>query len=776
MKTDLHYSPWDITETSLNRDNNYRNETIFSLGNGYLGTRGTFEEHYNFSENEGMEGNFINGFYESEPIRYGEFNYGFPRKSQSMLNVTNAKIIRLFIDDEEFHMFHGKITEYRRNLSLKEGLLERSCIWETKTGKRIQITIKRLVSFTHSHLLSILYQIKPLNFSGSVQIISQIETDICNHTSATNPLIDYGPYGTSLLLDETEVSDSSLTTISHVKNNGFYLFTGCCHSFDRHTVINTTVWDTKAPNPGITYTLEVVQGQTSSMTKQIIYDTHTSDREQCKNAGIQLLQESAAFSFPELAEQQKKFLEQFWEKADIIIDGDSSVQQGLHFNLFHILQATGRDGLTSIGAKGLSGEGYEGHVFWDTEMYIIPFYTHTYPELAKNLLLYRYHCLDAARQHARELGHKAGALYPWRTINGNEASAYYPLGSAQYHINSDIAYALNQYGQITGDNNFMYDYGLEILCEISKVIAEVGHFSPYKDNQYVISCVTGPDEYNAIVDNNFYTNLGARETLKYTLYWLDSFKNNQEESYYSFINKMNLTDSDFMLWKKIIGNMYLGYDSNLDIYIQDDTFLQKKPWDAETDSDKKKSLLYVNFHPLYVFRHQMCKQADTPLALLLFNHLFSKEELRKNYEFYYPKTIHHSSLSQCIYAIIESRLGKHESAYQNFITSARMDLDDYHNNVYAGIHGANMAGTWMILTYGIAGMNTTDGKLHFCPYLPDTWKSYSFKIKYHGSALKITVTKEQCTYELIHGESITFSHNGEEFILTHNAPLCALSY
>lgn len=768
MKTGLSYKPWDVTEISLERENNYKNETIFSLGNGYLGTRGTFEENYDFNEKEGMEGNFINGFYESETIRYGEFNYGFPQKSQSMLNITNAKIIRLFVDGEEFHMYDGKISEYKRNLSLKDGVMDRACIWETRTKKRLQINIRRLASFTHKHLLSILYQIKPLNFSGNIQIISQLETDVCNHTSVANPLIDYGPYGTSLLLEEKEVTDSTLVAVSRVKNNGFYLYTGCHHAFDKDTVVQTSIDDINSCLPKLVFTLEVEQGITSSLTKQIIYTTHETNKNTCIKKGNQLLQESQSIPFNILLNEQKKFLDAFWEKSDISIEGDEKVQQGIRFNLFHILQATGRDGFTSIGAKGLSGEGYEGHVFWDTEMYIIPLYTHTYPELARDLLMYRYHTLDAARNHALELGHKTGALYPWRTINGNEASAYYPLGSAQYHINSDIAYAINQYGQLTGDTDFMYNYGLEILCEISKVIADVGHFSEWKDNKYVISCITGPDEYNAVVDNNFYTNLGARETLKYTLVWLDALKKADIKKYSEFITKLDLTNSDYTLWEKIIDNMYLGYDPKLDIYIQDDTFLQKKPWNSEIDKDKKQSLLYMNFHPLHVFRHQMCKQADTPLAMLLFNHLFSNEELQKNYDFYYPRTIHHSSLSQCIYAIIESRLGKHESAYYNFITSARMDLDDCHNNVYAGIHGANMAGTWMILTYGIAGMNTTDGYLYFNPYIPDSWKSYAFKISYHGSTIKITVNKDAVTYELVQGETITFSHRGKPHTLTQD--------
>lgn len=769
-------SPWEITETNFSKENNYKNETIFTLGNGYIGTRGTFEENYNFGDQNGMEGNFINGFYESEPIRYGEFNYGFPQKSQTMLNVTNPKILRLIVDQEEFLMTDCNVKNYHRTLSLKEGILSRECIWETSSGKQMRICIERLVSFEYKHLMSIKYQIEPLNFSGTIRLISQIETDVCNHTAETNPLIDYGPYGKSLFTQEAEISDdkTALTLLSQVKNNQFWLFTGCLHIFDSHTKYRPALQDTSNHLLTLGFDLDVKKGQNAVITKQIIYTTHEKNREICKNEGHALLLETSSLSFDFLKKKQKKFLDTFWTKSDVEIIGDNSAQQGIRFNLFHILQATGRDGMTSIGAKGLSGEGYEGHCFWDTEMYIIPFYTHTYPELSRNLLLYRYHHLNEARKQALLLGHKKGALYPWRTINGNDASAYFLLGSAQYHINSDIAYAVNQYVAISGDTDFMYNYGLEMLCEISRIFADVGHFSEYRDGKYVINCVTGPDEYTALVDNNFYTNLGARETLKATLYWLQEMKTKAPEKHTALTKKLSLTKNEENLWLRIIDNMYFGRDNKLGIYTQDDTFMQKKPWDSFTDKEKKQKHLYLNFHPLYVFRHQMCKQADTPLGLLLYNHLFSKEEIQRNYEFYEPRTLNLSSLSLCIFAIIESLLGKYEAAYNNFVTSARTDLDDYYHNVSSGIHAANMAGTWMTLTYGLAGLNTTDGKLHFSPHLPKKWDGYAFRITYHENSLHISITRSGTTYTLEKGEHISFTHNGEYYHLTTANPQLTL--
>lgn len=765
---------WKVTEQEINKSTNYRNETIFSLGNGYIGTRGTHEEAYDFSIDEGLEGNFINGFYESEDIRYGEFNFGFPKKSQSMLNITNAKIMKLTIDEEQLSIFDGKISNYQRILDLQNGFMTRTFIWETKSGKKVEISIKRLVSFKLKNLMSISYSIKPLNFTGNVMITSQIETDVFNHTSYSNPLIDYGPYGKSLILDNYHINNNQMTIMSKVKNNGFSLFTGAIHKFSqnqRQIEVNPKFSGMSYQRVTADYLVPVVQDETTEITKHIIYTHSDVDPIGCEVKGNQLLDSVSSTTFDELELFQEAYLADYWDHVDVQIGNDIQIQQGLRFNTFHILQSTGRDALTSVGAKGLSGEGYEGHYFWDTEMYVIPFYNHTQPELAKQLLMYRYNKLPEAKKHANELGHKIGALYPWRTINGNEASAYYPLGSAQYHINGDIAYAINQYGEISGDKEFMFEYGLEVLCEISRVFADVGHFSDWKDGKYVISCVTGPDEYNAIVDNNFYTNLIARETLKNTIKWLNQLKEKSGQDHETLVSKLNLQDEELVYWTRIIDNMYLGYDEKLDIFMQDDTFLQKKPWDTETDADKKKSLLYVNYHPLYVFRHQMCKQGDTPQGMLMFNHLFTEEQLRNNYDYYYPRTLHHSSLSQSIFGIIECRLGNYDQAYENFMISARMDLDDHHNNVYAGIHIANMAGTWMTLTYGLAGMNNTDGLLNFAPFLPKDWTDYSFKITYHGSQINILVKQDSIEFKLLSGEEVTFSCYGDQYSVRPDSPV-----
>lgn len=760
-KIEFPFEPWCITEKPFQVDTNYRNETIFSLGNGYIGTRGTMEENENFGDDLGMEGTFINGFYESEPIRYGEFNYGFPRKSQTMVNVPNSKIIRVEVGGEKLSLLSGKIEKYKRTLELDKGILVRSFRWTSRSGITMDVTVKRLVSFNKKHIMAISYQITPVNFCGALDFISELDGDVTNHTAKTNPLIDYGPYSASLIPISSTAKNGALQLLMQLKNNKFYLCTAACHTLDAPAKIQEA---TQEKRTSARYTVMLNQGESVTLTKYIAYVTDEVDCHKAEETAQKALNDAVQMDFSGLETAQRAYLQSFWNHIDVKIDGDAAIQQGIRYNLFHVLQSTGRDGRTGVGAKGLSGEGYEGHYFWDTEMYVNPLYSYTIPQFSRKLLEFRYHGLDAARANARLLGHSKGALYPWRTINGSEASAYYPLGSAQYHINADIAYAVNQYATASGDENFMSDMGTEILCETARVWADVGHFSSYKGGKYVINCVTGPDEYNAIVDNNFYTNLMARENLRFALYWLDCLKK-YPEKLCALTAKINLLPEEPILWEKIANNMYLGFDEKQGVFPQDDTFLQKKPWNNDAVPLEKRSLLYVNYHPLYVFRHQMCKQADVLLGMLLNEHQFSNEELQRNYDFYSKVTLHHSSLSKCIFGVIECRLKKYDSAYSSFLESARTDLDDQHNNVCMGIHLANMAGTWMTIVNGFAGMSATNSTLRFRPYLPQNWKSYQFRVAYQGTLIQVLVRESQAEYSLIEGNNVHFWHGKNEVLL-----------
>ena len=466
-----------------------------------------------------------------------------------------------------------------------------------------------------------------------------------------------------------------------------------------------------------------------------------------------------------LLKQQRQYMDSFWEKADIQIEGDTALQQGIRFNLFHIMQAAGRDGRTGMGAKGLSGEGYEGHYFWDTEMYVLPVFAYTEGKLAKALLDYRYDTLPQARERARVLGHEKGALYPWRTINGEEASTYFPLGTAQYHINGDIAYAFKLYVDVNADDEYLKEKGAEVLVETARVWADVGCFAKSKGGKYCICAVTGPDEYNAIVDNNFYTNLMARENLKSALWALERVRALDEKAYESLVQKLKLEEGETALWQKIIEKMYFPYDEGRQVYPLDDGFMMRKVWDDSRIPPEKRHLLYENFHPLFVYRQRMSKQADAILGMLLYSNYFSEEELRRNYDFYQEVTLHHSSLSTCIFGILASQIGYHEEAYTYFSQSARMDLDDYHNNFYAGIHAANMAGTWQGIVFGFGGVRTNRGCLEFKPSIPGEWKGYRFRIGYRGSIVEVYTDQEQAEYRLLNDRPVEFFIHGKSMKL-----------
>ncbi|XZH03765.1 glycoside hydrolase family 65 protein [Clostridium perfringens] len=753
--------PWNITEEEFLLKNNYRNETTFSLANGYIGTRGTFEEAYDFDVETGLEGNFVNGFYESEHIRYGEWNFGFPTESQSLLNLPNAKIIKLFIEDEEFSMLTGEIEDYKRVLHMKEGRITRDLIWVSPKGKKVKISISRFVSFNNKNLMEIRYKVTPLNFSGNLKFISAIDANVENHTRKTNPLVDYGPFGKRLANDYIDSIKDELYYEGITLNSELSIACGAVNRISSENFIRKNFKNYELC--GVSYEFYAKENEEIILDKFIAYSTSLDMNCEKLHGFIKaILSDAEEQGYIEAESEQKEYVEEFWRTADVIIEGDDALQQGIRFNLFHLMQSAGRDGKTGMGAKGLSGEGYEGHYFWDTEMYVLPVFVYTKPDLAKKLLDYRYFTLDKARERARVLGHDKGALYPWRTINGEEASTYFPLGTAQYHINADIAYAFKLYVDVNDDFNYLKDKAAEVLCETSRVWANVGSFSEYVGNKYCICAVTGPDEYNAIVDNNFYTNLMARENLRDAIWALNKIKEKDQLAYDNLVKKIDLKDEEIEYWKKIIENMYFPYDEKRGVYPLDDGFMKRKSWDDSKIPKEKRHLLYENYHPLFIFRQRMSKQADAILAMYLHSNLFSIEELRKNYDFYQEVTLHHSSLSTCIFGILASQIGYDEEAYKYFSQSARMDLDDYHNNFYAGIHAANMAGTWQGIVNGFAGLRTNKGILELNPTIPKEWNAYSFKIFYKKNLLEIKISKDEIEIRLLEGENLELYVYGEK--------------
>ena len=461
----------------------------------------------------------------------------------------------------------------------------------------------------------------------------------------------------------------------------------------------------------------------------------------------------------QIENKQINFLNDYWKDVDIEIKGDKCLQQAMRFNAFHLLQSTGRDGFSNVPAKGLTGEFYEGHYFWDTETYIVPFYLYNRPEMAKKLLMYRYNILEKAKINARRVK-LDGALYPWRTINGYEASGFFMGSTVQYHIDADIAYAIYQYVTATDDYQFLYNAGAEILVETARMWYSLGSYIDLRDGAFCFNEVCGPDEYKPGVNNNCYNNYMAKFNLEYALQVIDMMKDDAGDMYKELKEKVELREHELVEWKKAAENIYLPYNEKLGINPQDDSFINKNPINIDDIPDEELPLV-KNWHPLTIWRYQVIKQADVILLMLLLGDKFSLEQKRANYDYYEPKTTHDSSLSPAVYSIIASEIGYYDDAYDYFNQIARLDLDDYNENTYQGVHTAGMGSAWMTMVYGFAGMRNYNGILHFNPYLPDEWDSYKFSIKFKGREILVEVKEDGVHYKLSSGDEIEIKHMGE---------------
>ncbi len=759
------YEEWSITEDSFDVETNYRDETIFALGNGYIGMRGNFEEGYQGPQGSSLQGIYLNGFYESEPIHYGEAAYGYARTSQTMLNVTNSQVIYLVIGKERFDLFSGKVLSYKRTLDMKRGLLTRSLIWESPSGQRVEVDIRRMLSLQRKHVAAISYQVRAINFAGELSLESLLDGQVHNQVTLGDPRVGSSFHGQVLVTEDVQQQGSYAALWQRTQNTQFALVCAMKNEFigsDSFTTERMRIHE----GVGLRYRGKIRPGETVILNKYIAYVTSKDyPEEQLWQTARQEVEQAKILGFDHLQQEQNKFLEKYWEIADVVIEGDLALQQSLRFNAFHLLQSVGRDGKTNIAAKGVTGEGYEGHYFWDTETYIFPFFLYTHPWIAKSLLQYRYYTLDKARDRAREMSQK-GALYAWRTIDGEETSAYYPAGTAAYHIDADIVHALKTYMQATQDMEFFLRAGAEMLFETARLWADLGDHIPGKG--FCINEVTGPDEYTALVNNNLYTNVMAKDHLEYACTMAKRLQQEYPQEYARLTDKIGLQDEEIQAWQKAAEEMFIPFAKELGIYPQDDTFLSKAVWDfAHTPADHYPLLLH--YHPLVIYRHQVLKQADVVLALLLQAERFSLAEKKRNYDYYEAITTHDSSLSPCIHSIIGAEIGYLDKAYAYFMQTARMDLDDYNGNVKDGIHTASMAGAWLSVVQGFAGLRDINGQLQFNPVLPRQWQGYHFKVVYQGCLLAVSVYREKAIYHLERGPALDIVHHRS---ILHLEPLC----
>lgn len=746
-------SIYEIKDLRLGKEDLILNETIFHNANGYIGVRSNYEEGYPAGFDT-IRGSYINGFYDIANMKQAEKLYGMIEEKQTIVNIADTQTIRLYLEDEMFTMFEGTILESSRWLDMEEGYTARRVVWRAPGGKEVEIVIKRMVPFHQLSLFTIEYKVKALNFSGKVRFESSHIGEVMNYFNPHDPRVA-GESFKHLNLDSIGIIDGISYIVTNTSRSGLSVCTGVENRLSKDGKKEVYIDGRQSL---CNYHTEIVKDEVIRFTKYTVF-TDSIRAKDCKKEAIKEMEKALEVSLEEHYKEQAMYLERFWKQSSLEIEGDDELALAVKYNLYQLLQSVGKDDHSNIAAKGLSGEGYEGHFFWDTEMYIQPFFTLTNPDISKNLIEFRYTTLDAARENARILGHKSGALYPWRTIMGKECSGYFPSGSAQYHINGDIAHSIVMYYLATKDIDFIAKVGAEIIFETARLWIDAGN---YYEGTFRINKVTGPDEYTCLVDNNYFTNVSA----KHNLYWAGKFYDllKEEGLLESVVDKIGLSQEEIHGFKEAEKNMYLPYDEKLGINPQDDSFLSKEVWDIE-NTPKDKFPLLLHYHPLYLYRYQVCKQADTVLAHFIFEDAQSIETIRNSFAYYEKITTHDSSLSTCIFSIVASKLGLWEKAYDYFGNSAKLDLFNTHHNTKDGIHTANMGGNYMAIVYGFAGLRLKEEGLFLAPYLPEKWTRYQFEICYEGSQIQVEVDEKESVFTLISGQDKMIYVYGQEYKL-----------
>lgn len=728
-------------------------ETLFHNANGYIGVRSNFEEGYPDNYRT-IRGTYLNGVYDFTHMGQAEKLHGLVEEKQTMLNVTDTQGIEVFLDEERFDMFTGTVLEKTRKLDMEKGITVRNVKWESVKGKQVLVQITRMTSFIRQNLFLVKYELTPLNFSGPVCFSSVQEGQVMNFFDPTDPRVA-GEAFQYIQLQKICPGDDGAAMLSETSKSGIQI----C------TVVKNVLTDAvKSRQIDKTKTTEHFEVQAEKGVKLTFYKYNVIGDSiryaDCMREMRTYMDEVSALPVENLYREQEEYLKAFWDDCALDVEGDDELQKAICYNQYQLLQSASKDPVGNIAAKGLSGEGYEGHYFWDTEMYMQPFFVLNNRDISRNLILFRYRTLDYARENARELGHTKGALYPWRTIMGKECSGFFPSGTAAYHINGDIAYSIVAYYLATKDLDFMEKYGFEMLVETARIWVDMGC---YYNGKLCINEVTGPDEYTCMVNNNYYTNVLAQ----YNLRWAARIGHllQKDGKGKAVMEKLQVTEEELREFEEAADRMYLPYDEVLDINPQDDSFLQKKRWDLEATPEESFPLL-MNYHPLHLYRYQVCKQADTVMAHFVLEDAQSIETIQHSFDYYEKITTHDSSLSTCIFSIMAARLGRTEKAYTYFGESAKLDLFNTHKNTKDGIHTANMGGTYMAMVYGFGGFRLKENGISFRPVLPKAWKGYQFRILFEDSKIIVKADGKQCSFILAGGTAKEIRVYDEVYVLT----------
>ncbi|MCF0059696.1 glycoside hydrolase family 65 protein [Dyadobacter sp. CY356] len=759
MKNYITHDEWNIVEDGFHAENNEITESLMSLGNGRMGQRGNFEEQYT---GKTLLGNYVAGVYFPDKTRVGWWKNGYPNYFAKVLNACNWTGIDIKIGDETLDLNTCQVEDFRRVLNMKEGTLERIATVQLPGGRRLKIYSKRFCNMADDESAAIQYAVTPLDFTDTFTITPYLDGNISNRDS------NYDETFWNEIHKETSFSEGYLVLETKENPYGveqFQVATGM--AFDiKMNGLKTDYQSLPARREkyvaGVVH-IEVKEGDELTIFK---YAVNLSSTNYAKD---QLIPEAKAYikrisqkGFAQLYAEHVQAWADKWEKNDITIEGDIAAQQGIRFNIFHLNQTyTGEDERLNIGPKGFTGEKYGGSTYWDTEAYCIPFYLSTADEkVARNLLVYRHKHLQKAIENAEKLGFSGGAaLYPMVTMNGEECHNEWEITFEEIHRNGAIAFAIYDYTRYTGDESYLSQYGLEVLIGISRFWKQRITWSADK-KQFVMLGVTGPNEYENNVNNNWYTNYIACWTLRYTLEVISKLWGSERLNEIIFQTNFNL-NGEMADWKNIADNMHFPYDPERQVYLQQQGFLDKEILTVSDIADHRP--INQKWSWDRILRSCFIKQADVLQGLYLFEDDFSVDEIKRNFEFYEPMTVHESSLSPCVHAILAAKIGLKEKAYEMYVRTSRLDLDDYNNDTEDGLHITSMAGTWMSVVKGFAGQRVKDGMLILNPYIPEQWNSYSFRIGFRGALLRVEVTQEGVAVENISDHDVT--------ILIHNEPL-----
>ena len=750
---------WSIIEEGFDVERVKSSESLFSIGNGAMGQRANFEENYT---GKTFQGSYIAGIYYPDKTKVGWWKNGYPEYFAKVLNAPNWIGIDIEINGEKLDLNTcSEVKNFRRELNMKEGWYNRSFEATLKNGTEISVTVRRFLSIVLDEVGVINYEITPLNKDSKIVYKPYIDAGVTNEDTNWEEKF-WEPLDVKKSGNEAFVTAQTFKT--HFKVTTF--MQNSILTNGKKTAISPSNIDATSDKIQFSYDVIVVQGQKSSIQKIGGY-TVSLNHENTVTAAEKVIRSALAKGYDQMLQDQIDAWAKIWEMSDITIDGDVKAQQGIRFNIFQLNQTyLGKDSRLNIGPKGFTGEKYGGSTYWDTEAYCIPFYMATKDqEVARNLLTYRYNQLDKAIENAAKLGFTNGAaLYPMVTMNGEECHNEWEITFEEIHRNGAIAFAIFNYYRFTGDYSYIPEKGLEVLIGIARFWHQRANFSKDK-NQYVILGVTGPNEYENNVNNNFYTNYIAKWCLEYTHDQIQKVSLKYPSDHKRITEKLKISDAELQSWKKVSDNMYFPFSEEYDVYLQQDGFLDKDLVRVP-DLDKSQRPINQKWSWDRILRSPYIKQADVLQCFYFFEDHFSKEELKNNFEFYESFTVHESSLSPCVHSIQAALLDKMDMAYTFYLRTSRLDLDDYNKEVEEGCHITSMAGTWMSIVEGFGGMRIKDDKLHFSPKIPKEWNGYSFKINFRNQILKVAINHEETTFSVDGDSDLAIVVNGQTVIAT----------